>query len=97
MDDIQKLVIGGETDASLARFFIGTGIFVPGQRVKESFSGFLETNAMSGGMTGGFVAVPDKYLPVQCREHIHIAIVYISKYISMDYGWKSGYLHCVTR
>jgi len=73
MDNIEKPVFGRKVDASLPSLFIRAGIFVTGKLVEKDLPGIFEANSMPQGL----IAVPDKGLPVQRREHVHMAIVYI--------------------
>ena len=56
--------------------FLGAGVLVAGELVEKDLSGLLEPYAVPGGIAGGFIAIPDKALPIQRRVHVHIAIVY---------------------
>jgi hypothetical protein len=76
MDDIEELVVGCEADTRLPCLFLGAGVLVAGELVEKDLSGLLEPYAVPGGITGRFIAIPDKALPIQRRVHIHIAIVY---------------------
>jgi len=76
MDDVEQPVLGRQADARLPCLFLRAGVLIASQRIKKCLSSLLEPNAMLEGIAGSFVAVPDKPLPIQGREHIHIAIVY---------------------
>lgn len=82
MDDIQRAVVGGESDTSLPCLFVRAGVLLAGQLVEEDLTGLLKANAVLLDASGRFVAVPDKDLSIQRREHVHIAIVYMR-------GWKN--------
>ena len=76
MDDIKEPVVGREADTRLPCLFLGAGVLVAGELVEKDLSGLLEPYAVPGGIAGGFIAIPDKALPIQRRVHIHIVIVY---------------------
>jgi len=76
MDDIQEPVVGREADTCLPCLFLGAGVLVAGELIEKDLSGLLEPYAVPGGIAGGFIAIPDKALPIQRRVHVHIAIVY---------------------
>ena len=76
MDDVEKPVVGREADACLPCLFLGAGVLVAGELVEKDLSGLLEPYAVPGGITDGFIAIPDKALPIQRRVQVHIAIVY---------------------
>jgi hypothetical protein len=76
MDDVEEPVVGRETDTSLPCLFLGAGVLVAGELVEKDLTGLLEPYSVLGGIAGGFIAIPDKALPIQRRVHIHIAIVY---------------------
>jgi hypothetical protein len=76
MDDVEDPVVGCETDTRLPCLFLGASVLVAGELVEKDLSGLLEPYAVPGGIAGGFIAIPDKALPIKRRINIHIAIVY---------------------
>ena len=65
-----------QADTCLPCLFLGAGVLVAGELVEKDLSGLLEPYAVPGGIAGGFIAIPDKALPLQRRVLVHIAIVY---------------------
>ena len=66
-------VTGRQTDARLA-VLLGWG-WRPRSAVsgrEECFPCLLKPDAMLAGVFQGFVAVPDKALAIERREHVHI-------------------------
>jgi addiction module HigA family antidote len=76
MNDVQQSIVGGESDTCLPRLFIRAGVLVAGHLVEKGLTCLLKADSVRLGVPGGFIAVPDKGLPIQGREHVHIAIVY---------------------
>jgi len=64
MDGIEEPVVGRQADTCLPCLFLGAGVFVAGELVEKDLPGLLEPNAVSGGIAGSFIAIPDKALPL---------------------------------